>query len=369
MTENFNSSIEIDKFLDSVYVISHSQSTVKAYKLGIKHFEEFINATYRRSLDEILASIKTENEDPYKILNEFVVFLDKKGKMPNTIKLSLTGIRGFLRHCGVKIYTEDFRARVKIPKAIRTREEPLTKEIILRVLNNTPPKLRTIILVAASTGMRIGEIIQLKISDIDFESKPTRIRIRGETTKTRESREAFLTSEATKALKDYLTRYLDWNENSKNDTWIFITGKSKSGPAPDIKSIAGNLANQMKKHISNVPELSKVHDNGVHMIHFHAFRKYFRTVVGNAVGRDFAEALMGHHFYLDTYYNLPEDKKREMYLKAEPYLTISDFTKIERELVSVTERQKELEKNYLELLQKLKSDHLVFPKALEKYIK
>jgi hypothetical protein len=55
-------------------------------------------------------------------------------------------------------------------------------------------------------------------------------------------------------------------------------------------------------------------------------------VVGNAVGRDFAEALMGHRFYLDTYYQLPEDKKREMYLKVEPSLTLSDYTDIEKKI-------------------------------------
>ena len=105
------------------------------------------------------------------------------------------------------------------------------------------------------------------------------------------------------------------------------------------------------------------------MIHFHAFRKFFRTEVGNAVGRDYAEALIGHHFYMDTYYNLTEEKRRELYLKAEPHLTISDYAKIERDLLSVTERQKEIEESHLELIRLMKQDHVTFPKALEKYIK
>jgi integrase len=65
--------------------------------------------------------------------------------------------------------------------------------------------------------MRIGETIQLKLSDIDFDSKPTLIRIRGVTTKTQESRETFLTTEATNSLKDYLTRYFNWKENEPNN--------------------------------------------------------------------------------------------------------------------------------------------------------
>ena len=86
------------------------------------------------------------------------------------------------------------------------------------------------------------------------------------------------------------------------------------------------------------------------------------------MGRDYAEAIMGHHFYLDTYYNLPDDKKREMYLKAEPYLTISDYTKIEKNLKSITEKHKELEEQFLEFKRSLELYGLKFPENLEKYL-
>ncbi len=57
--------------------------------------------------------------------------------------------------------------------------------------------------------MRIGEISDLKLSDIDFACTPTKIRIRAETTKTREARKIFLISETVIALKDYLGKYFD----------------------------------------------------------------------------------------------------------------------------------------------------------------
>jgi len=125
----------------------------------------------------------------------------------------------------------------------------------------------------------------------------------------------------------------------------------------------------MKKHIKNIPELAKLNENGRHMIHFHAFRKYFRTVVGNVVGRDFTEALMGHHFYLDTYYNLPEEKKREMYLQAEPFLTISDYVQIEKDLRNVKQKQKQIEEQHLDLIQLIQNEHVKLPASLQKYVK
>ncbi|MCE9616743.1 MAG: site-specific integrase [Nitrosarchaeum sp.] len=377
MTES-NCENLIQNFLDSVYVLSHSKNSTDVYRTGIKHFTKFVQEQYQKSLKDIISAIKEEQMDKYQILKDFVIYLDKAGKKPASIKIWVVGTKGFLKHSGIKIYHEDFKMTVRLPKRVQQREEPLTKEIILRIFNNVSAKIRTIILVATASGMRIGEIIQLKLSDVDFDSKPTKIRIRADITKTRESRETFLTVEATNSLKDYLTRFFEWKEDESNknlqDLLIFSrTSKSyrksnndrKKTPQQNNSSI---LINSMKRHIENIPELSRLNENGRHMVHFHAFRKYFRTVVGNAVGRDYAEALMGHHFYLDTYYNLPEEKKREMYLQAEPFLTISDYARIEKDLHSVKQRQKQIEEKQLDLIQLINDDHMKLPASLQKYL-
>ncbi len=376
MTE-FNVEKLISDYLDSVYVISHSQASVDSYKSGIDHFSKFVQSKYEKSLEQILSSMKNDSIDRYRIFQEFVIYLDKAGKKPSSIKIFVMGPKGFIKYCGIKMYNEDFKMVVKLPKRVRQREEPLTKEIIHRLLNTVPAKLRTIILVTSSSGMRIGETIQLKLSDIDFDSKPTRIRIRGDTTKTRESRETFLTAEATNSLKDYLTRYFGWKENeSDNLQDLVIFGRTSKSRKPlderkttFQKSNSSVLTNSLRKHLENIPELSKFNENGRLMVHFHAFRKYFRTVVGNAVGRDYAEALMGHHFYLDTYYQLSEDKKREMYLQAEPFLTISDYVQIEKDLRSVKQRQKVIEEKQLDLIQLIQEEHVKLPTSLQKYVK
>ena len=364
-----------ESYLNSVFVLSESHNTLNSYRAALKHFETFVKKQ-QHDLLKIIEEIKAGRQDPFKLLNEFIKYLHELGLKPKSIKLNITATKGFLRSSGVKIYNEDFNQLVKLPRVLRHREEPLTKEILLRLLRNVPSKLQTVVLVAVSSGMRIGEIVQLRISDIDFESKPILVRIRAETTKTKESRETFLTREATNALKDYLLRRYSWKEGDSNhnikDQLIFgPTTKPRKSEEQKTHTTAqistSVLRCSLLYNIRQISELNQLNENGVHMIHFHAFRKFFRTVVGDAVSRDFAEALMGHHFYLDTYYNLPKEKRRQMYLKAEPYLTISDFTKIERELVSVSEKQNEIEKDHLELIRLWKSGQLRLPKILEKY--
>jgi len=340
-----------DSYLASLYAISHSKRTVSAYRSGLNSFGKFAQHNYSCTSIDLFNRIKKGEVDAFHVAREFIVYLDDQGRKPATIKQFMTSIKGYLNYIGVRIYSEDFRRQVKLPKNPRYREQPLTKEILVRLLHNLPAKLQAIVLVACASGMRIGELVQLKISDIDFSSTPTRIRIRAEITKTREARETYLTSEASKALQDYLSRFFGWKEGEKNDHLkdITIFGRTSNRKKDsELRSssaiIAENvLINSLNEYVKKIPELNRLNENGRRVIHFHALRKFFRTVVGDAVGRDYAEALMGHHFYLDTYYNLPEEKRLEMYIKAEPYLTISDFVKIEKSLSNLSTKYTEVE--------------------------
>jgi integrase len=346
----------LEDYLDSVYVLSHSKATVTTYRTAVTIFRKFLKDRYSCDENQIVSNVKDQSIDVYSLLREFVIYLDKNQYRGSTVRVWLAVVKGFLRHLGIKIYSEDCKQTVRIPKLVLTREEALTKEILVRLLRNLSPKIQTAVLVAIASGMRVGEIVQLKISDINFASKPVKVRIRAETTKTREEREAFLTDEASNSLKDYLKRHYSWKEGVNNehlqDQVIFgrtsFMVRSERKEDDDLKtgyySRTGNLLQKLlTTQISKIPELSKINGNGRKVIHFHAFRKYFRTVVGNACGRDFAEAMIGHKFYLSTYYNLSEAQKKELYVKAEPYLTLSDFARFDQTLHDLSARCKDLE--------------------------
>ena len=59
--------------------------------------------------------------------------------------------------------------------------------------------------------------------------------------------------------------------------------------------------------------------------------------------QQYAEALMGHGFYMDTYYQLPEEKKKQMFLDAEAQLTISDFESVEKDMKVLSTKYQNLE--------------------------
>ncbi|MCV0410771.1 site-specific integrase [Nitrosopumilus sp.] len=351
-------------YLDSMYVISHSQNTVKSYRTRIRLFRGFLKENYNIDEYDLLDHLKTGGLDIFKILKEFVIFLDKSGKSARTIHLALSVNRGYLRHMGIKIDSDDLKQLVKVPKVVKIREIPLDKEIIVRLLRNAKPKLQLAILVAVSTGMRIGEIVNLKISDIDFSQNPVKVYLRANTTKTRQSRETFLTAEAANALKDYLKRYHKWSEGTRDpqiqDKQIFATVYRHRGPFV-AESIIATLQTELRYLVRAIPDLNVKDENGRQSIHLHSFRKYFRTTVGNVVGRDFAEAIIGHGFYMDTYYQLSDEKKREMYLEVEPYLTISDFQKVESNIKQMNEKYQDLENKMTSLMNYLRLNKIEVP--------
>ena len=356
--------------------MSHSYSTIAAYRIAIVNqnktgFRDYLQQTYNIDELEFTDKVKQEKFDVYATLRDHVVFLDQKNYKPKSITTRLAAIKGYLRFLGLKIYTEDCKHIIKIPKIIREPEVALTKEIILRVLRNVPQRVQTVVLVLSSSGMRIGELVQLKLSDIDFTTMPTTIRLPGKITKTRVARETFLTQEATNALKDYLYITIRWEEKQNNshldDEVIFgqkYIGKPKTGlnlKQPAHLLAEGSLIRQLQYYIKKIPDLNRTNPNGIRVIHFHAFRKFFRTTVGNISGRDFAEALIGHQFYMNTYYQLNDEKKMEMYLAVEPHLTISDFESVEKNIKKISEKNSQLEEKFNDLLQYLRTNSIEVP--------
>ncbi len=211
-----------DAYLDQVYSRSNSDECKKSYRTGLKRFEEFVKTKFNGTLEEFIAQLKSDGTDIIVVLRDFVAYLREKKYSARSIGGYVSATKGFLRYCGFKIYEEDFKARVVMPRKMKVKEIPLTKEILVRLLRNATPKLQAAILVAISSGMRISELVQLTLDDIDFSSTPTKIRIRAETTKTRTERETFITSEATNALKDCLQRHHGWEEGKPN---LHLKGK------------------------------------------------------------------------------------------------------------------------------------------------
>ena len=83
----------------------------------------------------------------------------------------------------------------------------------------------------ASSGMRVGEFLTLKVKDIDLSKNPATVRLKEEVTKDRQARYCFISDEAATFLKDFLRERIDSPED-----YIFQTStrghEHKTGNVP-----------------------------------------------------------------------------------------------------------------------------------------
>jgi len=366
---------KITRFLNNKFRISRSYATKRTYESSLKQFEKFLQSSYSLNLIQLLQKIKVTKElDSIEVLDEYYTFLsqytrpgkDTPGYSAVSIKNYLKVAKEFLNGEGCKIYNEDVKQRFRLPRVVVAYQKGLTKEIINRLVRLANPKLAACILVACSSGMRLGEIMQLKLSDIDLTTNPTTITIRAVTTKTREARLTHISSEATGALKDYLARL---TPPKKNDDYVFLlqhkdrikmakhdnrsdriqhlesqltSMASEERYAKSVQTTCHNLQQQLARIIKDNPELNTKTENDRNEIHFHAFRYFFKTQVTDAHQSDFAEALMGHKSLKLVYYRQNEKARAQTYLEVEHALTIADTEKIDQ-------NYSELQKDSLEL--------------------
>ena len=98
-----------------------------------------------------------------------------------------------------------FKLKVRFPKTVFKHKEAIDKNDIVKILNGCSDiKLKTYVMLLASTGLRATEALSIRLKDLDLESNPAKLSIRGEFTKTKVDRYIFITKEVEGTIKKWL---------------------------------------------------------------------------------------------------------------------------------------------------------------------
>lgn len=192
-----------------------------------------------------------------------------------------------------------------------TRDRIPTPDELRDILVVSKPRGKALIAALASSGMRIGESLSLRIKDIDFDKHPTLVHLSPEVTKDRQERWCFISDEATAFLREYLNDRL-----GASQSYVFLgrhqgiaeDGKGfkqrREGQAAQLESkpITYWDADFMVSTALRNAGLTEKDDHGRDRIHIHSLRKFFFTRMLSILGRELTEALMGHKEYLDAAY-------------------------------------------------------------------
>src|SRR5919198_2589130 len=173
-----------------------NKRTAREYYLILLGFQEFVNNRYGTknqtevTLDDIIANIKEDSEDVYEILSDFVSHLQTKYDISAlTLKQKVVTVKNFFEYCDVDVSPRKFKLKVKLPRVIRKNKQALSKEDIIDILNSCyDNRLKTYVMLLAATEMRATEALFIRIKDLDFDSNPDKVLVRGEYTNTKSDR-------------------------------------------------------------------------------------------------------------------------------------------------------------------------------------
>ena len=306
---------------------------------AVNNFQDFVNEEYSgKSVQDIVTELKrikqTEDQQTYEaalygMLQDWINSNQKHGRGNYTIRVLFSNLRKYLLHLGIKTNEQDIKEYLTFGKRTKEERYPLSNEEYFKIINGLArnPRLQALFLALGSSGMRIGEAVNLKKKDLDITKERIKVNITTDT-KTRAARSTYISKETQKILEPIL-------ENLEPNDYVF----ARKGCKLEERSVGTSL----NRTLFRIGFDKKYQSNGYSKITTHSFRSYFFTKAARRHGENYAHRMIGHGGYLMQYDRMTEEEKLEMYKELEPELVVFDQTRNELEIKRLQEENKSIE--------------------------
>lgn len=147
--------------------------------------------------------------------------LSSVGKSPKTVHDYFSFVKLYLHYRGIRLTAEDVRQSIDFPARINEEKSPLVPETIRDILNTASYGKRGLYLALLSSGMRMGEAVQLRKKDVFMGFGRILIRMPARITKTKQGRTTYVSREAGKFIMSKLRKISD--DGGGDDGLVFGT--------------------------------------------------------------------------------------------------------------------------------------------------
>lgn len=261
------SSDYVNKYLDYLkYEKKLSNNTYLSYQYNLKEFLAFIK-------DKNILSLSTD---------EIREFLYQDSIKARTRAHYLSVINSFYNYMlELKHIKKSPTQTIKLPKLEKKLPEYLTIEEVDKIMNINALKPndyrnKAMLELMYATGMRVSELVELKISNIDFDDSVIRIIGKGS-----KERIVPMNDTASNALKDYIDNYRNFLLRLKESEYVFINNSgekiSRQSFFKMIKKICD--ANGIKKNVS--PHTLR-HSFATHLLNNGADLRVIQELLGHS---------------------------------------------------------------------------------------
>ena len=254
----------IKRFLDYLKIErNYSQHTIAAYENDLEQFREFL----ARHFDCLTFDIFKIDQLTVRL---FLGDLLDQGKSKRSIARKLVAVRSFLKFLtkqGTLKYNAALNIVVpKLPKVLpKFLDEPSIEKIMMLpdCSKVDGSRDRAILELFYSTGMRLSELIQLDLSDVDFKNDTVKVYGKG-----RKQRILPLGRKAKDAVRNYLkirNQHLHNYSDATDNTALFLSSKCKRLYPKGVYLIVHKYINAVSESDKKSPHLLR-HTFATHML-------------------------------------------------------------------------------------------------------
>jgi integrase len=350
---NFNASIR-------------AEATRKTYTFFFQKYTEFVDGKIFK--------------DPRQLEIQIIDYLlSLRGVTYATVKTNLDSIIHFYTMNDVLLNRRKISKFIHSTSQKRKNNIGYSREQIVQLLSVCDKRTRAVVLLFASSGMRLAGLADLKIGDLKTIELDENFYTYQITVYEGEKEEyiTFCTPECYNAIRVYLEYRERTGEKLKPSSPVIRDAFSPKRPlsvnAPkkmglrwiesllERKAIDAGLRAKEKNENCDSRNSTSRYRKSIQIAH--GFRKFFNTAMINSdVNHIFKELLMGHTVKLDdVYYDTDSEKSRQKlldeYCKGLEALTISEENQLKRKVAELTIRQDEfmeMKKNIDELCELVK---------------
>ncbi len=295
----------IDSFIDYLMATkTASQNTIKAYSEDLSQFLEYLK---QKKLSEPILVNATHLH-----IRGFLAYLQEKKISKRTAARKLSALRSFYKYLVVEGFAQENIAKSistpKISKKLPLFLYPGEIEVLLSAPKNDVLGIRdkAIMELLYATGMRVGELVSLKTSDINFGSNYIIVFGKGS-----KERVIFFGQKAEESLEKYLKESRPFLTKDINCDSLFL---NKNGTAISARSIRRIIDKYVKIATLN-SEVSP-----------HTLRHTFAThMLNNGADLKTVQELLGHSSLSTTqiYTHVTKERLKEVYDKTFPHNKIN----------------------------------------------
>ncbi len=285
----FGLSYLVNNFINHIKNKNYSDNTVNSYLTDLYYFYLFI----KKDLD------KTTEED----IRDYIEYLNLKKEKASSVRRKISTLKSFYKF----LYKNNYIDKKNYPLN-RTATPKLEKRLpkfvyyndLLEIINESSKdkdsiRDRLIIEMLYATGVRVSELVSIKVKDIDFNNR--RIVVTGKGNK---MRVVYYGEYAEEVLKEYL------NVHYRNTDYLFVNSRGEQLTDRGVRYIIDKIMEKLAIKVHVTP---------------HVLRHTFATdMLNNGCDIKVVQELLGHTSLKATeiYTHVTNERLKEVYYKCFP---------------------------------------------------